>query len=133
MKQFLVLIAILLVLPVFSYAEPVREQGITMQMLPERMAKLDGKPWGFWVDYADYLMPENRQPVLQTTVEFMTFVQKQKPEVQANGVWIVIFNPGAYSDGEDALFAKVKSACKNHDIPLFVRSATDPPLAWRKQ
>ncbi len=118
-KILLIILAAVLALPASSAAEPARAQGISMQMLPERAAKLDGRPWGFWVDYADYLEPEARQPILQTPVEFTRYVKKQKPEVQANGVWITLFNPAAYNEEEDALMEKIKSACKKIDIALF--------------
>lgn len=133
MTRFFFFLVLLIALPVAGFTEPVREKGISVQMLPQRAAKLDGRPWGFWVDYADYLEPEPSQPVLQTPVEFVSYVNKQQPEVQANGVWVVLFNPAAYTGEEDALLEKIKSACRKSDIILFVCQAADPSGGCRRQ
>lgn len=118
-RIILILLAAVLTLPTYALAEPVRAEGISMQMLPERAAKLDGRPWGFWVDYAKHLEPEAKQPILQTPVEFTTYVEKQQPEVKANGVWVTLFNPASYNEEEDVLMEKIKSASKKIGVPLF--------------
>ena len=118
-RILLLLIIVMLALPAVSAAEPVRAKGISMQMLPARVAKIDELPWGFWVDYADYLEPEAKQPVLQTPIEFTSYVSKQKPEVKANGVWITLFNPGAYKVEEEDLLEKIKSASNKIGVELF--------------
>jgi hypothetical protein len=133
MKQLMVFFVLMLALPAAGLCDPVREKGISMQMLPERVAKIEGLPWGFWVDYAEYLEPEIRQPVLQTPVEFISYVMKQKPEVRSNGVWVVLFNPAAYTEEENALLEKIKSACRKSDITLFVCLATEMPASCQRQ
>ena len=131
--KILLLAMMLLLLPVNGFSEPVREKGISMQLLPERAAKLEGQLPGFYVDYADYLAPEPRQPFLQTPVEFVAYVKKQDPEVQKNGVWVLLFNPAAYSEEEDRLLEKIKSAAQKSDIPLFFRYASEPTDDWHRQ
>jgi len=133
MKKWIICFVMLMLLPLSSWAGPVREQGISMTMLPERTARIEGRPWGFWVDYAEYLMPEERQPVLQTPIQFSSFVIKQKPEVKANGVWILLFNPATYKEQEVELLRKVKSFCKKSELSLFVGYITDQPVRWRRQ
>ncbi len=133
MKNILLGLLLLFVLPNVAWSEPVREQGISMQMLPERVARVEGRPWGFWVDYADYLMPEARQPVLQSAIQFSSYVKKQKPDVLANGVWILLFNPASYKDQEVELLRKVKSYCRKNELDLFVGYTTDQPVRWRRQ
>lgn len=133
MKRIIICIVMLSLLPLVSWAGPVREQGIAMTMLPERTARVEGRPWGFWVDFADYLMPEEKQPILQTPIQFSSFVKKQKPEVRANGVWILLFNPATYKEPEIELLRKVKSYCKKSETPLFVGYLTDQPVRWRRQ
>jgi hypothetical protein len=54
--------------------EPRREKGISMHMLPERVAKISGKKGGFAVSYARYLQPEKKERLLRTTEEFKAFV-----------------------------------------------------------
>ncbi|HKL25257.1 MAG TPA: hypothetical protein VJ910_03425 [Desulfuromonadales bacterium] len=131
--RILLLAMMLLLLPGNGFSEPVRGKGISMQFLPERAAKLEGRLPGFYVDYADYLASEPRQPVLQTPVELVAYVKKQDPEVRENGVWVLLFNPAAYSEEEDRLLEKIKSAAKKSDIPLFFHYASDPTGEWRRQ
>lgn len=134
MKTVVLLFGIILaIFSVETFAEPVQEKGILMQMLPERAAMISGRPPGLYVDYADYLAPESRQPMLRTPVEFVAYVEKQDPEVQKNGVWILLFNPAAYSDEEELLLEKLKSAAHKSDIPLFFHYATDLEGDWRRQ
>ena len=131
--RILLLAMMLLLLPGNGFSEPVGGKGISMQFLPERAAKLEGRLPGFYVDYADYLVPEPRQPVLQTPVEFVTYVKKQDREVRKNGVWVLLFNPAAYSEEENRLLEKIKSAAGKSAIPLFFRYANEPTGDWRRQ
>lgn len=134
MKTVMLLFGLLLsILPMETFAEPVQEQGISMQMLPERASTISGMPPGIYVEYADYLAPEPRQPVLRTPVEFVAYVEKQAPAVRENGVWLLLFNPEAYSEEEELLLEKIKSAAGKSGIPLFIRYATDLEGDWRRQ
>ena len=134
MKPVMLLFGLLLsILPMETFAEPVQEKGISMQMLPERASMISGRPPGIYVEYADYLAAEPHQPVLRTPVEFVAYVEKQDPEVRENGVWLLLFNPEAYSDAEELLLEKIKSAAQKSDIPLFVHYATDLAGDWQRQ
>jgi hypothetical protein len=57
-----------LTLCVFSIgvSSPERSKGISMHMLPKRVADLGGGKWGFAVTYAKYLKIETEPPTLQT-------------------------------------------------------------------
>jgi len=133
MKYFILCLVFLLTLPAAGFSEPVREKGISMQMLPSRAARLENLPSGFWVDFADYLQPETKQPILQTPVEFIAYVKKQNPEVQANGVWVTLFNRAAYTEEENAVLEKVKSACRKSDLLLFICPAKGMPGVCKQQ
>jgi hypothetical protein len=80
-----ILVALLFPILLCASTTPDRAKGISMHMLPKRVADLGGKPWGFTVDYASHLRPESAQPVLQTTEQFLKYVRKQDPSVQENG------------------------------------------------
>ena len=101
--------------PLLASASPERTKGISMHMLPKQVADLSGGKlrWGLNVDYADYLKGETVQPIVQSTAEFQTYVQKQTPAVQSNGVWIVLTNPMAYSASETAQQCAASSAARN--------------------
>jgi hypothetical protein len=54
-RAFQVLLAFLLFLPLGAAAEqPDRAKGISVHMLPKRVADLGGQKWGFVVSFADY-------------------------------------------------------------------------------
>ena len=113
-------------------ATPVREQGLSMHMMPKRVADLQGRKWGFIVAYATYLQPEKRQPVLQSAEEVWEFVHKQDHTVQQNGIWIVVTHPDAYSASEHALLEAVKAMCRQKKIPLFIARAAQLPHGWQR-
>lgn len=128
----LVFIIFVLALPNLVFAEPNRSKGISMHMLPERVAKLDGRPWGLWVSYAEYLKPEPGQPVLQSVQDYIAFIEKQSPSVQENGVWIVTTNPNAYSKSEIELLDQIKALSKEKGIILFICRGAELPDGWKR-
>jgi hypothetical protein len=113
-------------------AAPERAKGISIHMLPKRVADVGGQRWGLSVDYADYLKPESQQPVLQAPKELLAFVRKQDAHVQENGVWIVVSHPDAYSGSEKALLEDIKALCRKERIPLFICRASELPDGWKR-
>lgn len=113
-------------------APPRRDKGISLHMLPNKVAQLGGRKWGFTVTSRDYLKPEGEQPVLQSANEVLSYVRKQDASVRENGVWIVVTDPDAYSDSEKALLEQVKSLCRSERIPLFICRAKDLPSGWKR-
>jgi hypothetical protein len=128
-----ILLALLLALvSVASAVTPERAKGISVHMLPKQVADLGGQKWGFVVSYAEYLKPEESQPVLQSTSEFLTFVRKQDKLVQENGVWIVTTHPDAYSEPEKLFLNDIKALCRRESIPLFVVRGSQLPNGWQR-
>ncbi|WP_242337965.1 MULTISPECIES: hypothetical protein [unclassified Anaeromyxobacter] len=111
---------------------PERARGISVHMLPRRVADLGGRKWGLVVDYAEYLKPEPAQPVLQSPSELLAFTRKQDTSVQANGVWIVTTHPDAYSEQEKKLIDDIKAVCRKERIPLFIARASQLPAGWQR-
>lgn len=125
--------AALLVIASLAFAvTPERSKGISMHMLPKRVADLGAKRWGFVVSYADYLEPEKEQPVLQSVAEVLAFVRKQSRPVQENGVWIVTTHPDAYSEPEKKLLDDIKALCRTEAIPLFIARGSQLPNGWQR-
>lgn len=131
MKKILLLF-ILLILSSTTFAEPKRSMGISLHMLPERVAKLDDRPWGFWVDYAEHLQPEPGQPILQSISDYLAYIKKQTEDVQKNGVWIVTTHPDAYSENERKLLEDIKNISKGNNIILFVCRGSELPDGWQR-
>jgi len=133
MRRTLFASLLFLVLPVVVLAgEPQRSQGISIHMLPKRVAKISGRQWRLSVDYSVKLKTETVQPVIQTAQELLAYIRKQGATVQENGVWIVITNPDAYSDEEVRLLEEVESLCREQRVPLFVSRASELPNGWKR-
>ena len=115
-----------------SSSAPERSKGISIHMLPKQVADLGTKRWGLVVTYAEYLKPEQEQPVLQSQSELLAYVRKQDKSVQANGVWIVTTHPDAYSEPEQKLLKEIKILCRREAIPLFIVRGSQLPNGWRR-
>lgn len=113
-------------------ASPERSKGISMHMLPKRVAEIDGRKWGLVVTYAEYLKPEHAEPVVQSAADFLAFVKKQDQSVQDNGVWIVTTHPDAYSDAEKKMLEDIKGLCHKEKIPLFIVRGSRLPDGWER-
>jgi hypothetical protein len=116
----------------FAVDAPVRASGVSMHMLPKRVAEVSGEPWGLTVSYAKHLKPEPAQPVVQSASQFLTYVRKQSAVVQANGVWIVTTDPSSYADSELAMLEEIKVLCRKEQIPLFVARGSELPNGWKR-
>jgi hypothetical protein len=112
--------------------QPDRARGISVHMLPKRVADQSGQKWGFVVSYGQHLRPEAAPPVLQSPNDILSYVRKQEKSVQQNGLWIVTSNPAAYSEPENALLADVKVMCHREHIPLFIARGSELPDGWHR-
>ena len=52
--------------------------------------------------------------------------------VQANGAWIVVTNPAAYSDDEKQFLEDIKAVCRTEKIPLFICRGAELPNGWKR-
>ena len=107
-----------------------RSQGISVHMLPKRVADIGGRSWGFTVDSSPRLKVESPRPTIQTIEDLLSFIRKQDAGVQENGLWIVTTNPDSYSEAEKSLLEMVKSKCREERIPLFICRASELPNGW---
>jgi hypothetical protein len=113
-------------------ATPDRAKGISMQMLPKRVAELGAMQWGLVVSHSGDWKPQKKQIGFQTTQQFLDFVRAQTEEVQANGAWIVVTNPAAYSDDEKQFLEDIKAVCRKEKIPLFICRGAELPNGWKR-
>jgi hypothetical protein len=111
---------------------PERTKGISMHMLPERVAKISGERWGLTVSHTKYLASEVAPPVVQSAAQFLAFVRKQTPAVVGNGVWIVVTDPSSYSALEKALIEDIKILSRKERIPLFIARGSELPNGWKR-
>lgn len=113
-------------------ADPERNKGISVHMLPSRVAQLSGKSGGFIVSYGSHLKPEVGQPALTSVAELAQFVDQQEQDVQHNGLWIVTTHPSAYSEAEKQLLEDVKAWCRKDKVPLFIARGSQLPDGWER-
>lgn len=111
---------------------PERSKGISLHMLPKRVAELGTMKWGLTVTATRYLTPDAKSTTLQTASEFLAFVQKQSASVKENGVWIVTTHPDAYSQQEKSFLNEVIQVCTKQRIPLFIVRASKLPDGWKR-
>jgi hypothetical protein len=109
-----------------------RSQGISVHMLPKRVADIGGMAWGFTVDHSPRLKAGSQHLTIQTVADLLSFIRQQDTGVQENGLWIVTTNPDAYSEAEKALLESVKSMSREERIPLFICRAAELPNGWTR-
>ena len=107
-----------------------RSQGISIHLLPKRVAAIGGTPWGLAVDASPRLNRAAARPIFQTAAGLISYVRAQDPDVQLNGIWIVTTHPDAYSEEEKGLLEEVKAICRKENIPLFLCRASQLPNGW---
>lgn len=131
-KAAFFLVLVLVAASAIAAAIPDRAKGISIHMFPKRVADIGSQKWGLEVAFAEYLEPEISKPVLQSTTELLSFVRKQKPAVQENGVWIVTTHPDAYAEPEKKLLEDIKALCRKERIPLFIVRGSQLPNGWQR-
>ena len=105
-------------------AEMLRDKGLSLHMLPQRVAKLSGQKWGFTVSSL------NR--TIQSANELREYFTSLPPEMQDNGIWIVTTDPLAYSEMEEEVLEDVKAMCISNNIPLFICRGAELPNGWQR-
>ena len=131
MARIVTALVALILLPSLSLPAAAQERGkgISVHMLPKRVADLGGDPWGFRVSMVG-TKRVGSPPTIQSVAALLAFYREQEPSVQENGVWIVVTDPDAYSQAEKDLLESVKSACRKNRFPLFICRAIRLPDGW---
>ena len=128
MKNTLIL-CILLSLALTAIAEFRREKGLSLHMLPKRVADLSDDKWGFTVTLPGKVKPGH---VLQTSDELIKYFDELSPEIRSNGIWIVTTDPEAYTEAESMVLDGVKMMCGKKKIPLFTCRGSKLPNGWER-
>ena len=125
MKAFLIL---LLTATFLVAAEPTREGGLSVHMLPDRVAKISGEHGGFTV--TDPATKE-RGTTYPQPKELLTYFQHLPAAVQQNGIWIVTTHPDSYSESEQAKLQALIALCTEKKIPIYTCRASELPKGWQ--
>jgi hypothetical protein len=124
-KTFLLL---LLTTTLLVAAEPSREGGLSVHMLPERVARLGNEHGGFTVTDPG---SKNRGATYAEPGELLTYFRRLPADVQQNGIWIVTTDPSAYSKSEHSKLKALIALCAQQKIPLYLCRAIELPNGWK--
>ena len=110
-------------------AEPTRQDGLSIHLLPDRVAKIGGGHGGFTVTD-----PETRErgATYAEPKELLAYFQHLPMSVQLNGIWIVTTHPSSYSEGERTKLKALAATCGEKKIPVYVCRASELPEGWKR-
>ena len=110
-------------------AEPTRDEGLSVHMLPDSVAKFGGGHGGFTVTD-----PATKRPgsTYSTPKELLAYFQQLPAAVRQNGVWVVTTHPDSYSESERAKLDELIETCVSKDIPIYPCRASDLPKGWKR-
>jgi hypothetical protein len=130
MKTPLLVSLLLLATTIAWSGEPTRENGLSLHMLPKRVASLSGQKWGLMSSPSHNQAASNK--TFQSAAELLKYFKSLPRSVRENGIWIVTTHPDAYSDDEKQVLEDVKKACTQQNIPLFICRGSDLPDGWQR-
>lgn len=111
-------------------ADPKREAGLSVHMLPDSVAELTKGHGGFTVtDPAT----NRRGKTYAEPKELLAYFKDLPASVQQNGIWIVTTDPDSYSDGEKAKLKSLIKQCVEKKIPIFTCRGSELPEGWRRE
>lgn len=108
-------------------AEPNRENGLSVHMLPERVAAISGGNGGFTVTDP---VTKKRGTTLTEPQQLIAYFEHLSPAVQQNGIWIVTTHPTSYSDAENKNLQALIAICAKKAIPVFTCRGSELPSGW---
>lgn len=119
--------------PATPAAEPQRAGGLSVHMLPRRVADLSKEKAGFTVSKQGGREPAKGTPTMETAQSLADYFKKLPPEIQQHGIWVVTTHPEAYSDKETKNLEKLKEICTKDAVPLFTCRGSELPGGWKRQ
>ena len=122
------LLIFLLTAPFLIAAEPTRKEGLSVHMLPDRVAQISGGHGGFTVTTPDKQRGDT-YPDAKTLLQYFTH---SPASVQQNGIWIVTTDPSSYTEAEESKLRDLISVCNEKNIPIYTCRAIDLPNGWKR-
>ena len=131
MKKNILILVFFLCITLVLYAEPKRENGLSVHLAPESASGIFGADKkGFVVSQSKDLKELSERPVFDTPEQLVEYFLTQPQEIQENGLWVVTTNPQAYSDDEMKSTEVLKKLCREKNIPLFFCRGMFLPNGW---
>lgn len=111
-------------------AEPSREAGLSVHMVPERVARRTGVDRGFAVVEPGWKM---KPRTYAHSHDLLAYIRTLRAETRENGVWVLTIEPRSYSDAEQAELKNLVALCGNEGIPVYACQASELPGGWKRQ
>jgi len=113
--------------------EMTREKGLSLHMIPKRVASLAGQRWGLACSHSRGQGYGLSDKTFQSAEELLKYFKSLPRSVRENGIWIVTTHPDAYEDDEKQVLEDVKKACIQQKIPLFTCRGSALPDGWKRE
>jgi len=123
------LLILFLTTSMLTAAEPTREGGLSVHMLPNRVAEIGGHHGGFAITD-----PSTRRPgaTYAQPKDLLDYFLRLPGTIQQNGIWIVTTNPSSYSETEQAKVKTLATLCAEQNVPLYTCRASELPKGWKR-
>jgi hypothetical protein len=108
-------------------SEPDRAKGLSVHMLPDRVAQIDGRHGGFTARDAN-----GTESTYVDGKQLVAFFQTLPPATQENGIWVVTTHPSAYSPAEHEKLRALLELCRQKNIPVFTCRGSELPGGWKR-
>jgi hypothetical protein len=128
MKTFLHFI-LLLTASLLVAAEPSREAGLSVHLLPERVAKISGEHGGFTVTDP---VTKTRSNTYAEPKELFASFQHLPETTQKNGIWVVTTHPTSYSEAEQTKLKTLIALCVEKKVPIYTCRGSELPNGWKR-
>jgi hypothetical protein len=110
----------------------VSELGTFVEFVPEseRNSQFGSGLVAYVLQQTD---PENIRPtfITHSADEFIRRFEQLPPSIREHGIWITLAEKDPYSAHEKAVLRALQDRCKQHDIPMFVRTGMRTK-AWQQ-
>lgn len=110
-------------------AEPNREAGLSVHMLPERVAKISGERGGFTVTNP---ATKAKSSTYSDPKELLAYFQHLPAPTQENGIWVITTHPTSYSEAEQAKLKTLIDLCTDKSIPIYTCRGSALPNGWKR-
>jgi len=120
-------LAWLVTLTVCLASEPERAKGLSVHMLPDRIAQLANRNNGFTARGAN-----GTESTYADAKQLVAFFQTLPAPIQENGIWVVTTDPSAYSPAEHEKLRALLELCRQKDIPVFTCRASELSGGWKR-
>jgi hypothetical protein len=123
----IVVLTWLVTLAICAAGEPERAKGLSVHMLPDRVAQIDGGRGGFSARAAD-----GTESICADAKQLVTFFQTLSTPTQENGIWVVTTHPSSYFKSERTKLKALITLCDEKKIPVFTCRGSELPGGWMR-